>query len=140
MKQINTPLQDALLNCLFDPDVRGDIRTAMKKVGYSDNTSVAEVTNALKDQIIARSQQYLAVNAGKAVFGMVSVLDNPTAMGNKSILAAANEVLDRVGITKKDDLLDKLPKGAIIYLPPKTSQIPVIEGEFTEMQKIEKTS
>jgi len=137
VKHINTPQQDAFLNALFDNDVKGDIRKAMKKAGYSDTTATSMVVNSLKDQIITKSQEYLALNAGKAVMGLVGVLDNPNALGAKNAIAAANEVLDRVGITKVDDTLKNLPKGAIIYLPPKNS-VPIIDGTFRELEKIEK--
>lgn len=138
VKHINTPQQDAFLNALFDSDVKGDIRKAMKKAGYSDTTATSLVVNSLKDQIISKSQEFLALNAGKAVMGLVGVLDNPNALGAKNAIAAANEVLDRVGITKVDDTLKNLPKGAIIYLPPKNS-VPIIEGEFqiVEQRKID---
>jgi len=110
----------------------------MKKAGYSDTTATSMVVNSLKDQIISKSQEFLALNAGKAVMGLVGVLDNPNALGAKNAIAAANEVLDRVGITKVDDTLKNLPKGAIIYLPPKNS-VPIIEGEFqiVEQRKID---
>mgnify|MGYP006325614769 CR=1 FL=1 len=79
VKTLNTPQQDAFLNALFDNDVKGDIRKAMKKAGYSDTTATSVVVNSLKDQIISKSQEYLALNAGKAVMGLVGVLDNPNA-------------------------------------------------------------
>ena len=136
MKNNNTEMQNIFLDSLFDDDVKGDIRKAMKKAGYSDNSSIDGVIKPLKDQIIERSQHYLAMNASKAAMAMIGVLDNPNALGAKNAIAAANEVMDRVGITKKDDSI-KLPKGSIIYLPPKNSQVPVIEGEFQVVERIE---
>lgn len=137
VKHINTPMQDAFLNHLFDDDVKGDIRKAMKKAGYSDNTPAADIVKSLKDQIINRSQEYLALNSGKAVFGLLNILDQPNTLGASNALNAAKEVLDRVGITKVDDSLKSLPKGSIILLPPKETPR-IIEGEFEVVEKIEK--
>lgn len=126
-KEINTPQQDAFLNALFDDDVAGDIRKAMKKAGYSDNTAASAVITPLKDQIIERSKDFLALNTGKAIFGLINVLDSPNAMGAGNKIAAAKELLDRVGVIKQDNSLQGLPKGAVILLPAK--EIRVIEGE-----------
>jgi hypothetical protein len=132
-KQINTPLQDMFLNCLFDDDVKGDIRKAMKKAGYAETTPSSAVVGPLKDQILERSKQFLALNAGKAVYAMVNVLDSPNALGAKNAISAANEVLDRVGVVKQDNTLSNLPKGAIVLLPPK-KQVPMIEAEYTVIE------
>lgn len=130
-------MQDAFLNVLFDDECKGDVRKAMKKAGYSVNTPTSDLIPYLKDQIIDKAKEYLAMNAGKAVVGMVDLLDSPNSLGAKTKLAAANEILDRVGVVKQDNALNNLPKGAIIYLPPK-EQPTVIEGEFKIIEKIEK--
>lgn len=133
-KDINTPMQTAFLDALFDTDVQGDIRKAMKKAGYSENTPTKDVIGPLKDQIIERAKDYMALNAGKAVFGMVNLLDRPATPGAKAIIAAAESIMDRVGIVKKDASLAGLPKGAIILLPPK-KEVPMIEAEYTILEE-----
>ena len=40
----------------------------------------------------------LAMNAPKAAFGIVDVLDDPSAMGACNQLSAAREILDRTGL------------------------------------------
>lgn len=126
-KEINTVQQDAFLNCLFDPDIRGDIRRAMKKAGYSDTTATSEVVGRLKEQIIDRAKTFLALNAGKAAYSITDVLDSPNQMGAANALKAATEVLDRVGVIKQDNSLNNLPKGSIILLPPKREAIPLAD-------------
>jgi hypothetical protein len=120
-KKPNTPLQNALLDCLFDPDVNGDIRKAMTKAGYSENSSVREIIEPIKDQIIELAKTQLALNSPKAVVGLIDVIDSPAQLGANNKLNAANSVLDRVGLTKKDDSALNIPKGAIVLLPPKES-------------------
>jgi len=62
----------------------------------------------------------LAYNAPKAAFGMVGVIDDPTALGAKNSVAAAKEILDRVGIVKKEKLEVSSEDGSGIFiLPPK---------------------
>jgi hypothetical protein len=42
------------------------------------------------------------MNAGKAIYGLIDIFDNPVKPGNKNILNASKEVLDRIGIIKKE--------------------------------------
>lgn len=137
-KIANTELQNRFLECLFDSECKGDVKKAMNKAGYSPSTPTRDVIVALKDQIIDRSKDYLAMNAGKAVYNLVDLVENPNALGAKTKLDAVNQLLDRIGVVKQDNSLNNLPKGAIIYLPPK-EQPTVIEGEFKIIEKIEKS-
>ena len=63
----------------------------------------------------------MAANAPKAVLSMVGIIDDPSAIGNRERLAASQQILDRVGLSKVDKLnvsTDK-PMGVFI-LPAKT--------------------
>ena len=44
----------------------------------------------------------LAMNEPKAAFGIVDVVDDPSAMGDHHAISAAREVLDRIGPVKKE--------------------------------------
>jgi len=134
VKTINTPMQDIFLDKLFT-EAQGDIRQAMKLAGYSEATATKAVVEPLKEQIIDMAQSYLAMNAGKAVVKLVAVLDNPLAPGNKSIMIAAKEVLDRVGIIKKEPDTITVPRGAIFFLPRKANE--VIEAEYEVIDQLE---
>ena len=46
----------------------------------------------------------LAMNAPKAAFGIVDVLDDPSAMGASNAMSAAREILERTGAEKKEKL------------------------------------
>jgi hypothetical protein len=118
-KKPNTDLQNAFLNCLFDPDVAGDLRKAMNKAGYSENTGIREAIEPIKDQIIELAKTQLALSAPEAVVGLLDVVKTPHQLGANNKINAANSVLDRIGITKKDDSALNIPKGAIVLLPPK---------------------
>ena len=44
----------------------------------------------------------LAMNAPKAAFGIVDVLDDPSAMGEHHAISATCEVLDRISLMTKE--------------------------------------
>lgn len=119
MKQINTPLQDKFLKHLFDEDVKGNVRKAMKKAGYSDTSASKDVVESLKDQIIELAQLHLASNAVNAVFGLLDTIETPSQVGANNKIKAATEVLDRAGVIKKEPEGLAITKGAIFFLPPK---------------------
>lgn len=118
MERQLTDKQRAFLSCLGG-EAKGDIRTAMKMAGYADNTSVTEVINSLTDEIIEIGKKLLAGNAVKATFKMVDVLDNPSALGNDRLIAAAKEILDRAGLVKKEQQEQIIKADNIYILPPK---------------------
>lgn len=100
-------------------EARGDIRRAMALAGYSENTKVKEVVGPLKEEILDRTNMMMAMNAPKAAFGMVNVLDDPTALGARNQINAAKEVLDRVGLVKKEQVQVTATGGGMFILPPK---------------------
>jgi len=113
-----TEKQEAFLEALCG-DARGNIREAMTMAGYSSNTRVSEVVGPLRDEIVDRASMVLAVNAPKATFSMVDVLNDPGAMGARNAVAAATQILDRTGLIKKEKIEIKGPEGGIFILPPK---------------------
>ena len=98
-------------------DAKGNINQAIKMAGYGAVTH-RDVVPYLQDELIAIAEHILAYNAPKAAFGMVGVLDDPTALGAKNSVAAAKEVLDRVGIVKKEKLEVSSEDGKGIFILP----------------------
>jgi predicted LPLAT superfamily acyltransferase len=113
-----TEMQEAFMEALLG-EARGDIRRAMALAGYSENTKVKEVVGPLKEEILDRTNMMMAMNAPKAAFGMVNVLDDPTALGARNQINAAKEVLDRVGLVKKEQVQVTATGGGMFILPPK---------------------
>lgn len=114
--------QEAFLEALTG-EARGNIRQAMRIAGYSDSTKLGEVVNPLREEIVERASMMLAMNAPKATFSMIDVLDDPSAMGARNAVAAAREILDRSGLVKKEQVEVKGPEGGIFILPPKQASI-----------------
>ena len=80
-----TDKQEAFLEALMS-EARGNIRLAMDIAGYAKTTKVAEVVGPLKEEIIERASTMLALNAPKAAFGIVDVLDDPSATSRFGVL------------------------------------------------------
>lgn len=121
-KRVYTEKQEAFLNALMG-EARGNIRTAMREAGYSDTVKTSEVVSSLKDEIIERASMMLAMNAPKAAFGIVDVLDDPSALGARNAISAAREVLDRTGLVKKEQVQVEAKGGGLFVLPPKQNDV-----------------
>lgn len=116
-----TEKQEAFLEALTG-DAKGDIRTAMRMAGYSDNVKVHEVVNPLREQIIERTNLMLATHAPKAAYGLVNVLNDPSSMGARNAVSAAAQLLDRVGVVKKEQIEIETKGNAMFILPPKSKE------------------
>ena len=116
-----TDKQAVFLEALLG-EARGNIRLAMDMAGYSKSTKTTEVVGPLKEEITERAGLMLAMNAPKAAFGIVDVLDDPAAMGARNAISAAHEILDRTGLVKKEQVEVSANTGGIFILPPKTAK------------------
>mgnify|MGYP006243571757 FL=1 len=121
MTKTLTPKQEAFLEALLG-EARGHIRAAMDIAGYSRTTKTAEVVGPRKEEITERPGMMLAMNASKAAFGIVDVLDYPSAMGARNAISAAREVLDQTGLVKKEQVEVTANTGGMFILTPKTGE------------------
>ena len=113
-----TDKQRAFLDALMG-EAKGNHRKAMDIAGYAKTTKISEVTGSLNKEIIKAASEMLAMNAPKAAFGIVDVLDDPSAMGARNSIAAAREILDRTGLVKKEQVEVTNKGGGVFILPPK---------------------
>ena len=93
----------------------------MDIAGYSKTTATSEVVGPLKEEITERACMMLAINAPKAAFGIIDVLDDPSSLGARNAISAAREVLDRTGLVKKEQVEITANTGGMFILPPKTA-------------------
>ena len=118
-KKSLTDSQEKFLDALFG-EAKGNPKKAGELAGYSEH-SYPKVLRNLKSEIVSRAETYLATHSAKAATKMVDMLDEDGTTPHASIrLAAANQILDRVGIAKKEklDVNVKAVHGLFI-LPPK---------------------
>jgi hypothetical protein len=115
-----TDMQKLFLEYLFG-EADGDPVAAKRAAGYSENYPTSAVVESLKDEIIEHTKLYLTRNGPKAAMKLVGVMTDPTALGTKEILAAAKDVLDRVGVVKTEKI--DVTGSAIFVLPAKESEL-----------------
>ena len=114
-----TEQQNTFLNALFG-EANGIPKKAGEIAGYSDH-SYPKVVKALKNEIIERAEEVMAAYSSKATMGLVRALDEDGSTPGANIrVEAAKQILDRVGLTKKEkvDVNVKSVSG-IFILPPK---------------------
>jgi hypothetical protein len=118
-----TEKQQAFLDALAE-NADGDFRSAMDAAGYAASTPVSHVVSALNDEIIEVTKNILAMHGPKAAFSIVGVMKSPEDMGAKNKLAAAMTILDRVGVSKKEQIEVTGPAvSGIFILPPKDKPV-----------------
>ena len=112
-----TEQQQKFLEVLFE-EADGDVAVAKRLAGFSRGYSTKQLTDTLKEEIIAATQHYIATNAPKAAVAMVSGIVEPTQLGLKEKMNAAKDLLDRAGLVKTDKVQVE-STGGIVVLPAK---------------------
>lgn len=116
MKELNDK-QEKFLEALFG-EANGNPHLAKKMAGYSESTKTRQIVNTLKDEIAEGMRDYIAIHAPEAVASIAGVLRNPTALGNKDMLAAAKDILDRAGY-KEAQKVEVTAHNPLFILPAK---------------------
>ena len=98
---------------------RGNPKEAAELAGYSGNYH--QVIKSLREEVIQLASDVLARSAPEAAFKLVEIMNSDRPLpqvGNK--LQAAQTILDRVGVAKKDRLdVTHKAAGGIFILPEK---------------------
>ena len=114
-----TDMQEKFLDVLFG-EAQGNPREAAKIAGYSSH-SYPKVVRNLRKEITELAEHHLSTHSAKAANRLSALLDEDGTTPQASIrLAAANSILDRVGIVKKDQLdINMKALHGIFILPAK---------------------
>ena len=114
-----TDMQEKFLDVLF-VEAQGNPREAARIAGYSEH-SYPKVVRNLKKEIIELAENHLSTHSAKAANRLTTLLDEDGTTPQASIrLAAANSILDRVGIVKKDQIdINMKALHGIFILPAK---------------------
>ena len=114
-----TDMQEKFLDVLFT-EAQGNPREAARIAGYSEH-SYPKVVRNLKKEITELAENHLSTHSAKAVNRLITLLDEDGTTPQASIrLAAANSILDRVGLGKKDSLdINMKAMHGIFILPAK---------------------
>jgi hypothetical protein len=125
-----TEQQENFLHALSG-EAKGNISKALELAGYSP-TSKSHVVDSLKEEIIEVANKILATSAPRASQKIVDILDSDDPIPQVSAkLQAAQTLLDRVGIAKRDKLdVTHTAVGGIFLLPEKKELIDVDAEEI----------
>ena len=128
-----TEQQQTFLSTLAT-SAKGDINKALDIAGYKE-TSYYNVINSLKEEIVDVATKILAKSAPQASQKLVEILnsDDPIPQVNAK-LQAAQTLLDRVGVSKRDKLdVMHTASGGIFLIPEKGK---LIDGKAEEVEII----
>ena len=123
-----TEKQQKFLDCLISTN--GDPKQAATLAGYSGSNHY-QVISSLKEEIIDLATNVLANSAPEAAFKLVEIMKTDKLIPQlSSKLQAAQTILDRVGVVKKERLdVSHTYSGGIFILPAKDTEKEVIEHE-----------
>jgi len=117
-----TNIQEKFLDVLFG-EARGDPKRAGELAGYSEH-SYPKVLRNLKSEIVLRAESYLATHSAKAATRMVGMLDEDGTTPHANIrMEAAKQILDRIGIAKKEKLDINLKAVHGLFILPSKDEI-----------------
>ena len=115
-----TEKQQSFLDHLVE--TQGDAKKAAELAGYTSHYH--HVVKTLKNEILELTQEVLANSAPKAAFKLVEIMESnrPIVQANNK-LAAAQTLLDRVGVSKVDKLDVNHNVSSGIFLMPDKAPI-----------------
>ena len=125
-----TEKQQKFLDNLIE--TKGDLKLSAELAGYSGNHY--QVLRSLKHEIVDLASDVLAREAPSAAFKLIEMMKSSKAVPQANVkLQAAQTILDRVGVTKKEklDINHKITNS--IFILPEKKTIDITEGEYTEV-------
>jgi len=118
-----TKKQQKFLDCLIETS--GNPKEAAEMAGYSKGSHY-QVVVALKDEIIDLATNVLANSAPEAAFKLVDIMNTNRPIPQiQNKLQAAQTILDRVGVVKKEriDINHNANMGGVFILPAKEKEV-----------------
>jgi len=129
-----TKKQKSFLSNLVE--TQGDAKKAAELAGYSSPHYF--IVKSLKAEILELTKEVLANSAPKAAFKLIEIMESkrPIVQANNK-LAAAQTLLDRVGVGKIDRMDVTHNVGGGIFLMPDKAPIEIsaTEGHYTEINE-----
>ena len=115
-------------------ETKGDLKLSAELAGYSGNHY--QVIQSLREEIVELASNVLAREAPSAAFKLIEVMKSNVGLPQANVkLQAAQTILDRVGLGKKERMqVDHNVSGGIFILPEKQI-INVTEGEYENISK-----
>ena len=128
-KELTVKQQDFLDNLIA---CGGNARQAAELAGYAAGSYTA-VVKALKSEILDLAEGVLAVNAPKAALKLVQVMESDEPIPQANIrVQAAQTLLDRVGVAKKERLDVKVETPSGLFILPAKAPTIIEDVEYEE--------
>ena len=115
-----TDNQRTFLEVLFEEGIDGDFAKAKVAAGYSPNYATSSLVKSLEEEILKATRTYLTRTAPRAALAIGNIIDNPTTLGVKEKMAAAKDILDRVGVVKVERM--EITGTNVFILPSKKTE------------------
>lgn len=113
-----TPQQELFLDALGGA-AKGDYRKAKDMAGYSANTTINSITKGLADEILELTKNMMVMYGPKAAHTYEDILTDKAGMNAREKLNTANQILDRIGLVKKEQIEVEAKGASIVLLPAK---------------------
>lgn len=127
-KESLTPQQELFLDTLFSlskidfPTKTERLKESARVAGYSENTNVFMILKGLKSEIVNKVEEYLALHAPEAAISLIELLEKPDGRTGKQTLEVVKDILDRVGVVKKNQVeIQSDAPTSIIIIPTKNT-------------------
>lgn len=128
-----TEKQQSFLSNLIE--TKGDLKLSAELAGYSGNHY--QVIQSLKHEIVDLASDVLAREAPSAAFKLIEMMKSSNAVPQANVkLQAAQTILDRVGVSKKEKLDINHKVTNSIFILPEKKTIDISEGEYTEVEEV----
>ncbi len=118
-----TDKQETFLTTLVENG--GRVKEAMEVAGYHPG-SRSNLINSVKHEIIERTRQHLASSSVQAANRLIEGLDADGTIPSSQMevrLRAANDILDRTGVSKRQEIaMESKVLHGIVLLPAKKEQ------------------
>lgn len=73
-----------------------------EQAGYSKNTHAYKILRPLKEAISQRNYEYMILDSNQSINILQEIVRTPTKPGADTAIKAANSLLDRAGLAKKE--------------------------------------
>ena len=128
-----TEKQQSFLSNLIE--TKGDLKLSAELAGYSGNHY--QIIQSLKHEIVDLASDVLAREAPSAAFKLIEMMKSSNAVPQANVkLQAAQTILDRVGVSKKEKLDINHKVTNSIFILPEKKTIDISEDEYAEVEEM----
>jgi|TARA_R110001592_G_scaffold120684_1_gene325333 hypothetical protein len=127
-----TEKQESFLQNVIE--TKGNLKLSAELAGYAGNHY--QVIQSLKQEIVDLASDVLAREAPSAAFKLIEVMEDADVVPQANIkLQAAQTILDRVGVSKRERMdINHNVQGGIFILPQKeTVDLSAEDGDYEEV-------